>query len=285
MAEKHREVVLVIGASSGIGNSCATALAKNGYIVYGTSRTPEARTRRADEFFELIRMDVSDDDSVSHAISYIRAKEGHIDILVHSAGFGIAGAFEEIPILEASRLMDVNVVGVARTIHEVLPDMRKGGGKILVIGAIAGIAGIPFQSYYSASKHALEGLIDSLRMELSGFPVLVTLIQTGAFRTGFRSARKIHGLDDNSPYAENGRRALGIAEQMEKDGADPVLVARLVMKLVNKRHIGPRYRAGFRYQKIAMMIQHLLPYCISEFILHTYFELKGNWGYTKLKRK
>ncbi len=276
MADKRRVVVLVVGASSGIGNSCATALAKNGYIVYGTSRTPDARPRKVDEFFELIRMDVSDDDSVSHAISYIRAKEGRIDVLVHSAGAGIAGAIEETPILDAAELFDVNVMGTARTIHEVLPGMRKEGGTILVIGSLAGLTGIPFQPYYSASQHALEGLIDSLRLEMAGFPVRVSLIQAGAFRTGFTAARKSYGMGENSPYAENGRRALAIAEQLEKAGADPILVARLVMKLMAKKRVGPRYRAGFLQQRLAITIKRLLPHRLAELLLRWYFELLGN---------
>jgi short-subunit dehydrogenase len=281
MTDKRREVVLVTGASSGIGNSIATALAKNGYTVYGTSRTPESRPRRADEFFELIRMDVCDDESVSHAISYIRAKEGRIDILIHNAGAGIAGAFEETPLLEAAKQLDLNVMGVARTIHELLPDMRRDGGVILVIGSIAGMVGLPFQAYYSAGKHALEGLIDSLRLELSGWPVRVSLIQPGAFRTGFRAARKLYGMDDGSPYVENGRRAITLAEQLEKKGADTVLVARMVMKLVRKRRIGPRYSVGFLHQRLAVILLRLLPYSMVELFLRWYFELSSKDGYTR----
>jgi NAD(P)-dependent dehydrogenase (short-subunit alcohol dehydrogenase family) len=275
MADKRRVVVLVSGASSGIGNSCATALAKNGYIVYGTSRAPESRPRKADEFFELIRMDVSDDDSVSNAVSYIRAKEGRIDVLLHSAGAGIAGALEETPILEARKLFDVNVMGAARIIYEVLPDMRKEGGTILVVGSLAGLSGIPFQSYYSASQHALEGLIDSLRLEMAGFPVRVSLIQPGGFRTGFTAARKSFGLGEKSPYDENGRRALVIAEQLEKSGADPILVARLVMRLIVKKRVGPRYSVGFLHQRLAMKIKRLLPLRLAELLLRLYFELHG----------
>ncbi len=285
MTDKRREVVLVTGASSGIGNSIATALAKNGYTVYGTSRTPESRQRRADEFFELIRMDVCDDDSVSHAISYIRAKEVRIDILVHNAGAGIAGAFEETPLLEASKQLDLTVMGAARTIHALLPDMRREGGVILVIGSIAGLLGVPFQAYYSAGKHALEGLIDSLRLELSGWPVRVSLIQPGAFRTGFRAARTLYGMDEQSPYMENGRRAMAIAEQMEKEGADTVLIARMVMKLVRKKRIGPRYSAGSRHQRLAAVLLRLLPYRVVELVLRGYFELSDKDGYKRHRKK
>ena len=275
MADKRRVVVLVTGASSGIGNSCATALAKNGYVVYGTSRTPEARPRKADELFELIRMDVSDDDSVSHAVSYIRAKEGRIDMLVHSAGAGIAGALEETPIHEATRQFDVNVMGAARTIHEVLPDMRKEGGTILLIGSMAGIIGFPFQAYQSASQHALEGLVDSLRLETAGLPLRISLIQAGGFRTGFAGARKTYGIGEKSPYEENGRRALAIAERLEKTGADPILVARLVMKLAARKRVGPRYRAGFVHQRLAMVIMKYVPVRLAEMLLRSYFELHG----------
>jgi NAD(P)-dependent dehydrogenase (short-subunit alcohol dehydrogenase family) len=293
MGDSRKRVVFVTGASSGIGNAVATQLAKKGFVVYGTSRSPETRHRMADEFFELIRMDVTDDDSVSTAVAYILAKEDRIDALLCCAGIGIAGAIEETPIAEAVRQMDVNFLGVARTVHAALPAMREKGGTILIIGSMAGLVGIPFQAYYSASKFALEGFVDSLRMELAdpgnsirrrsgtrrtvrleGKPaVQVSLIQPGDFKTGFTAARAVFGLAEGSHYAETGRRALSVMAESEKTGADPILVARLVLKLLDKKKIRPRYAAGPFAQRVAMALRVVLPRIVQERILLAYYRV------------
>ncbi len=298
MGDSRKRVVLVTGASSGIGNAVATQLAKKGFAVYGTSRFPENRHRMADEFFELIRMDVTDDDSVSTAVAYIQAREGRIDALLCCAGFGIAGAVEETPIAEATRQMDVNFLGVARTVHAVLPNMRVYGGTILIIGSMAGLVGVPFQAYYSASKFALEGFIDSLRMELadpgsrmrrkSGNKrvvrpeirpsVRVSLVQPGDFKTGFTAARVAFGLAEGSHYAEIGRRALSIMEESERTGSDPILVARLVLKLLDRKKIKSRYSVGPWLQRLAMVIRKVLPRSVQEFIVLTYYRIFSRNG-------
>ena len=298
MGDSRKQVVLVTGASSGIGNAVATQLAKKGFAVYGTSRFPENRHRMVDEFFELIRMDVTDDDSVSTAVAYVLAKEGRIDALLCCAGLGIAGPVEETPILEAARQMDVNFLGTARTVQAVLPTMRTTGGTILIIGSMAGIVGVPFQAYYSASKFALEGFVDSLRMELAdpgtrkrrksgnggqtrleGRPaVQVSLIQPGDFKTGFTAARVVYGLAEGSHYAAIGRRALSVMEESERTGSDPILIARLVLKLLDRKILKSRYQAGSLAQRIAMILRVVLPRRVQELILLTYYRIFNRNG-------
>lgn len=278
MHDKRRPVVLVTGASSGLGNACATHLAKKGFNVYGTSREPETRQRRADEFFELIRMDVLNDDSVSSAVYYILAREERVDVLVHCVGIGIAGAIEETSIADASQQMDVNFIGAARVIHELLPGMRKNGGSIIILGSMAGKTGIPFQSYYAASKFALEGYIDSLRMEMANFPVKACLIEPGDFLTGFSAARRIVGLAEDSPYHENGTNAIQAMVDNEHAGADPVLVARLVLRLIAKKRLQARYSVGPWYQRMAMVLHSLVPYFLYEKILLAYFRINARNG-------
>lgn len=298
MVDSGKRVVLVTGASSGIGNAIATQLAKKGNAVFGTSRFPENCHQRADEFFELIRMDVTNDDSVSTAIAYILAREGHIDALVACAGIGMAGAVEETQITEAARQMDVNFLGTARTVHAVLPAMRKTGGTIIIIGSMAGLVGIPFQAYYSASKFALEGFTDSLRMELadpgsrmkrrSGTSkkvlreekpaVQVSLLQLGDFNTGFAAARTVFGLAEGSHYAETGRRALSVMEESAKAGSDPILVARLVRTLLDRKRIKSRYTVGPWAQRFVMAFRGVLPRCLQELILLAYYRIFNRNG-------
>ncbi len=273
MHDRHKRVVLVTGASSGLGNACATQLAKKGFLVYGTSRNPDEKNRRADEFYELIKMDAEVDDSVTTAISYVLAKEECIDILLYCAGSGIAGSVEETPIVEAQRQLDVNFLGVARAVRAVLPGMRINGGTILIVGSMAGIVGVPFQAYYSASKFALEGFVDSLRMELRPYPVQVSLIEPGDFRTGFTEARTVYGLGEDSPYATAGLRSISVMEASEKEGSDPVVLARLVLKIIDKKRLKARYYVGPRMQRFAMRLLAFLPRRLSESLLMAYYRV------------
>jgi len=273
MADRRRRVVLVTGASSGLGNACATQLAKKGYVVYGTGRSPVAKNRRADEFFEMIRMDSTDDDSVHTAVSYVLAKEERIDALICCAGMGLAGSVEDTPIFDASRQLDVNFLGTARAVREALPGMRVSGGTILVVGSMAGRVGVPFQAYYAASKFALEGFVDSLRMELGRLPVRVSLIEPGDFRTGFTAARQAFGLSGDGPYAEAGARALSVMEESERAGADPVLFARLTLKLLDKKRLRARYTTGLTPQRVALAMHRILPRRLYELMLMAYFKV------------
>ena len=164
MAEAQKRVVLITGSSSGIGRACAELLAARGFRVYGASR-------RAVEIplVEPISMDVRDDASVRDAVAQVMAREGRIDIVVNNAGIAIAGAVEDTSIDEAREQFDVNFFGVMRVCRAALPALRnRQAGYIVNIGSIGGLVAIPYQGLYSASKFALEGLSESLRLEMSG---------------------------------------------------------------------------------------------------------------------
>ncbi|HOZ71882.1 MAG TPA: SDR family NAD(P)-dependent oxidoreductase [Spirochaetales bacterium] len=278
MPDRRRLVVIVTGASSGLGNACATQLAKRGYAVYGTSRDPASRERKADEFFELIRLESSDDDSVSTAVGYVLAKEGRLDALVCCAGMGIAGPIEETPVVEAATQMDVNFMGVARVVRAALPSLRESGGRLVVVGSLAGSIAVPYQAYYAASKAALAAFVEALRLELVGLGAQATLVEPGDFRTGFTESRHTFGLADGSPYADNGRRAIAVMADSERHGADPVLFARLVTALFEKKRLAPRYRLGPRSQRAAMRLKDLLPRRIGEALLGAYFRIYAGKG-------
>lgn len=274
MTSKKR-VVLVTGASSGIGNACATQLAKKGYKVYGTSRNPSAKPRRADEFFELLRMDVTKDDDIETVISFIYAKHEILDAIICCAGIGVAGPLEETPIIEAQRQFDVNFMGIARLAKAGLPLLRASKGYFIIMGSIAGLFGVPFQSYYSASKCALTGLVDSLRMELYNSAVKTSLVLPTDFRTGFTSARAVYGLGESSPYCIKGKMAISVMEQNERFGADPIIAARLILKLLNKKRLKPRYSLGPFWLRITSYIAKLLPKAFTEIILLYYYRQKN----------
>lgn len=278
MAAKRRPVVLVTGASSGLGNATATFLAKKGYAVYGTSRDPDARPRRADEFFELLRMDASDDDSVSEAVAYVVAREGRIDALVCNAGMGIAGPIEETPAFEAAAQMDVNFLGVVRVVGEALPTMRAYGGKILIVGSMAGRVGMPFQGFYAASKFALEGYVESLRMELVDYPVHVAIIEPGDFRTGFTASRRRAETAADSPYRASFERVMRVVEEGERAGCEPIVMARLVHRLMGKKSLRVRYEAGSRSDRLAMRLRRVLPASAFERLFAAHFRVSNKYG-------
>ncbi|MBN1518791.1 MAG: SDR family oxidoreductase [Spirochaetales bacterium] len=266
MADTRKRVVLVTGASSGIGNSTATYLAKKGYKVYGTSRAPDSRPRRADEFFELVKMDTQNSDSVRKALDGILSAEGRLDALICNAGMGISGPVEETPIDDVIRQMDVNFVGTVRTIQAVLPSMRvAGGGTILVLSSIMGKVALPFQSFYTASKFALEGFMEGLRMETRRFGIRAALIEPGDFRTGFTASRRKAELAEGSPYGPWVNSALGIAEHDEQNGADPILIARLAHRLIQARSLKARYTVGPFAQRALIALRPFLPDALVEF--------------------
>src|ERR1700744_3688877 len=159
-----KKVILVTGASSGLGLATANTLAAEGHTVYGTSRDVK---KIKGVSFKPIQMDVTDDDSVNAAVSEIVKKEGNIDVLVNNAGNGITGPLYAMPVESAKKQFDVNFFGVVRVSSAVLPGMiERKSGMVINIGSLAGLFGLPYQGLYSASKFAIEGYSESLRMEL-----------------------------------------------------------------------------------------------------------------------
>lgn len=274
MQGRNRQVVLLTGASRGIGNTCATFLAKRGHTVYGTSRAPGTRPRMIDEFFELLPMDYLDEASINSVVSGIIEKEGRVDLLVCNAGKTISGAVENTPPAEGSRQMEVNFMGAARMIHAVLPTMRRNKrGTILIIGSFAGRVGLPFNAFYSASKFALEGYVESLRLELAPSGIRLALIEPGSVRTGYDSSITpfIGGSDD--VYLDDHARVLKKITDYASEGINPVVIARLVYRLMGKKRLKTRYTVGLIHQKLAFWLLCSLPSRMREYILLKSFGL------------
>jgi len=276
--EQRDRIIVVTGASSGIGNACATYLAKRGHRVYGTCRTPSAFIKKADEFFEMIPLDMTTSASIERAITSILEKEGHIDVLVCNAGIGIAGSIEETTEDEIALQMNTNLMGTIRCVKTVLPAMRqRGQGKIIVISSIAGLIGMPFQAFYSASKFALEGFVESLRYETRSFGIQSCLIEPGDFHTGFTKARQIIAVYAKNPAASPYRAlceaALGIQIRDETSGADPLLVARLVHNLIGYKRLSIRYTVGPAFQRFAAFAKRIMPERLIELAFRKVYKL------------
>ena len=258
------QVVLVTGASSGIGQACAALLAKHGYTVYGASR----RTIAIEGVTPLV-MDVTDDQSVGNAVAGLIEREGRLDAVVNNAGIAVAGAVEDCTIADAKEQFEVNLFGVLRVCHAVLPIMRQQrGGHLINIGSIGGLIAIPYQGLYSASKFALEGLTESLRLEMCDFGIRVVLVEPGDHRTGLTQSRRTIASE---VYREACHRAVGRMASDERHGADPDGVARLVHRIIRNPRPRLRYTAGPALQRAAIWLKRVMPYAVMERAMRLYY--------------
>lgn len=269
----EKQVALVTGASSGIGKETAYYLMKKGFHIYGTSRNVEGRfdvghaatDQRSGGFIHMIPLDVTSDTSVEIAVNTVYAKEGHINVLVSNAGIGIAGSIEDTSVENVKSQFETNFFGTLRIIKTILPFMRKQHyGKIIVLSSVAGVISIPYQAHYSASKFALEGLIEALRYEIAPFGLKACLVEPGDTKTGFTDNRLLAGCSGkDSPYHERFAHSLARMEHDEKNGASPEAVARVIYRLIKKKNPPVRATVGFQYKAI-MFLKRILPTIILE---------------------
>jgi len=223
-----RKVVLVTGATRGIGRALAKELSSRGHRVYGAGRKWED-----DPGFETVEMDVRSDESVAAAVGRIVAEAGRLDVLVNNAGISHSGSVEDTPLQVAANVFETNYFGLTRLIRSVLPHMRgRGRGTIVNVGSAAGKIGVPFQPHYAASKFAVEGLSESLWHELSAFGIRVLLVEPGDVGTQIWEKSK-HVTPEGSPYKNAMSRYHRIkAKEMGKSADSPARVAKKIADLV-----------------------------------------------------
>lgn len=263
MQSHYGDVVLITGASSGIGKALAEGLAEEGLKVYGTSRHVKGEERVVSEnetggFFKLIRLDVCDDESAKAAVEYVAKKEGQINILINNAGFGVAGPIEETTSKEAISQLDTNFFGMHRMILNTLPIMRKQNkGLIVNIGSVAGLISIPYQAMYCASKYAVEALSEALRMEVKDFGIKVTVVEPGDTKTGFPLNRQYSEESKESAY-KNSQKSVEKMMEDELNGPGPETVVKVVKRLIKRKNPPVRVTVGFSY-KLIVFLKRLLP--------------------------
>ncbi len=280
-AQKTRgPVVLIVGASSGIGRACAVLLSREGNWVFGTTRRSPAdvdadlrRDVTPDARLEIISLDVDDPRSVQSAMDAVLARAGRLDAVVHCAGFGIGGAIEDTADDEAEAIFRTNCLGVMRVCRAVLPILRgQGVGRIVVVSSIAGRVAVPFQGLYSATKFAVEGLCEALRMEVKRFGIHVILVEPGDFHTGFTDRRlRVRASREDGAYGEACRRALETAESDERRASTPEGVARLVSRILARRAPRLRYTVGPFLQRAAVRLKSILPSRVFQWALGLYY--------------
>lgn len=275
MPQTAKRVVLVVGASSGIGQACALELTRRGDRVYGTSRRATDELPDGATPFQMIRMDVDDDASVQAGVGMVLEAERRIDALINCAGFGFGGALEDTTDEEMKANLETNVIGTLRTCRAVLPSMRaQGRGTIVNISSINGRIALPFVGHYSATKFAVEGLTESLRMEVHPFGIRVVLIEPGDFATGFTDARRrLRNAVEDGPYARAFAKALTVIEKDERGGASPESIGRLVARILDARSPRLRYTVGPMFQRVAVRLKSLLPSKVFEWALRQYYRV------------
>ncbi|MBD0831740.1 SDR family oxidoreductase [Aestuariibaculum sediminum] len=265
------KVVLITGGSSGIGKSIGEYLTDKGFIVYGTSRTPE---KYPESKFPILALDVKDSKTISEAVSTIIKNEGRIDVAINNAGAGITGAIEEIPEEEIKANFDTNFFGPINVIKAVLPQMRKQqSGLIINITSIAGYMGLPYRGVYSASKGALELLTEAFRMELKGFNINMTNIAPGDFATNIAAGRYHAPLLDDSPYKVPYGNTLELMNTHVASGSDPLMMAKAVHKVINTKNPKVHYKVGEFMQKFSVVLKRILPDKLYEKLLMNHYKL------------
>jgi NAD(P)-dependent dehydrogenase (short-subunit alcohol dehydrogenase family) len=254
---EHR-VVLVTGASSGIGQAIAEHLARQGWRVFGGSRSGAAL---AEPGVEMIALDVDDDGSVERGIATVLSRAGRLDALVNNAGWAIMGAVEDTAIDEAKAQLETNFFGVLRLCRAALPVMRRqAGGAIVNISSLSGLFGTPFSGLYSASKFAVEGMTEALRFETRKLGIRVVLIEPGDHASALPARRRIaKAASVNPAYRDAFARFKTNQEKDEAKAPPPDRVARLVAKVLALRSPKPRYTVGLLGQRIVAPLKRLLP--------------------------
>jgi short-subunit dehydrogenase len=268
-----KKVILVTGASSGLGLATATALAAQGHTVYGTSRDVK---RIKDVNFNPLEMDVTDDASVNAAIDKITKAEGKIDVLVNNAGNGITGPLYAMPVDLAKKQFEVNFFGVVRVCSAVLPGMiANKKGLVINISSLAGLFGLPYQGLYSASKFAIEGYSESLRMELQNTGVKVTVLNPGDFKTDFTGNREKAPFSlDNEKLKGEFEAAVAAMEKDESIGASPEKLAAQVCKIVSMSKPAHSYLVGAIGQTIVPTLKKVLPGSIFVKLMNDHYGIK-----------
>ncbi|GAB4023054.1 SDR family oxidoreductase [Spirosoma koreense] len=264
------KIILITGASTGLGEHIATYLAQRGHIVYGTSRTIEQQAKP----FRTLDVDVCSDESIQKAVGRILQEQGRLDVLINNAGLGIAAPIEALSISDVQRVFDTNVLGVIRTIQAVLPSMRaKKSGLIINISSIAAEAGLPYRGAYSASKAAVDRLTEALRLELTPFGVQACYIQPGGVQTDINKNRLRVSLPTDSIYKATFDRTYELIDESVSQGLEPDVFGPLVEKIMQSPQVERSYRVGKPLEKFSVLLKRLLPTSVYERMIRNHYKM------------
>ena len=263
-------IVFITGISSGFGLETARLLSQEGHTVYGTVRRDVEHLHKVN----YITLDVRDKQAVSAAVQQIIEKEGRIDVLVNNAGMGIGGPLEFATEEEIRLQMDTNFMGLVNCVDAVLPYMRKQGkGRIIALSSIGGLMGLPFQGFYSASKFAIEGYCEALRLEVRSMGIKVVVLRPGDFSTGFTGSRKKVSDEAALQAYPLYREAINKVEHDETGGLKPEVLARKISGIIRKQNPRDGYVVASLEQRLSVLLKKILPAQWFDRILGSYYKL------------
>ena len=263
-------VILITGITSGFGRAMASQLNADGHKVYGTFRRDSDRIPGV----TYLKADVRDEESLKSAVNCVIAKEGRIDTVISNAGMGVGGPLEFTSLDDAQRQMDVNFMGMVRLLNLVVPIMRRQNqGHIICVSSIGGLMGLPYQGMYSASKFAIEGYCEALRLEVRQFGIHVTVINPGDFFTGFTAARSKNLPPEAAAAYPGYADSMASIESDERSGLQPEYLARRISRISRKRNPANRYIIATLVQKSSVILKAILPAKCFDKILGSYYEL------------
>jgi NAD(P)-dependent dehydrogenase (short-subunit alcohol dehydrogenase family) len=250
MSSPTPRTVLVTGASSGIGEATARAFLDRGWTVHAAARRTDHMAPLAEAGADVHYLDLTDETSIGDLVSRLGKEPGSLDAIVNNAGIGVYGSVEEVRMGEARRQFEVNLFGIARLTQLVLPAMRTAGsGTIVNVSSIGGRVYTPMGAWYHASKHALEGWSDCLRLEVAPFGIRVVIVEPGAIETEFAEIAIAPLLErsEGGPYADFARKMAAATRRayLDKKASSPDLIAGIIVKAVEARRPKTRYIAGY----------------------------------------
>jgi short-subunit dehydrogenase len=250
----EQKVVIITGASSGIGRATALFLSKHNYTVYGLARRADKLKELETQGIKTLSVDVTDETAVISAVNEVLKNEGRIDVLINNAGYGEYGAVEDVTMENAKKQIEVNLFGLARITQLVLPQMRKQrSGKVVNISSIGGKMATPMGGWYHASKFAVEGLSDSLRLEVKQFGIDVIVIEPGGIQSewGDIAMNTMVAASKNSAYMHFAVIAQKATEKQSKSKIpEPIIIAELIKKAIEAKRPKARYAKGFMAKPI-----------------------------------
>ena len=268
----EQKVVWVTGASSGLGLHTALAYRDAGWKVIAGARS-FIDIRGEDDGMVKLPLDVTDEDSIHDFVTEAGKYTDHVDVLVQCAGMLVLGSCEETSVSEFEKVIMTNYLGMVRVNRQVLPVMRRqGNGRIVLFSSINGLMGIPFQSAYTASKHAIEGYAECLQMEVKPFNIEVMLVEPGDHRSGSEKYRpKAAAMNEESPYFDEYRSAVQQIHHDESNGSDPDHLGKCIVKATGRKKMPYRLRVASPDQHLAVWIHKFLPARLNAGILRKYY--------------
>ncbi|MEY3431424.1 MAG: hypothetical protein RIS53_322 [Bacillota bacterium] len=266
MKFNKQSVILVTGASQGIGYAVAEGFAKAGYRVIGVARhLPNNKPT-----FDAQVMDVTEPASIDKMFSYIQKTYKQLDVLINNAGYGIASPIEETPVEAIRRLYEVNVMGLHQVTQKMLPLLKLTKGLVINIGSVAGDFTIPFQTFYSMTKSSVATYTEGLRQELKPFGIRVVNVKPGDTKSNFSNQRQ-RLIKTNSPYQTRFDRSIAVMEKDERSGLPASSVYQVCLRLVKQKNPPIHVTVGFQY-KILQFLKWLLP---TKFVQWLLFQIYG----------